>query len=71
MIGAAQRSQQKTPTRPYNTAKQKLTEGKQLVGPTILTSDPQWAARPSWDHSAMVRVLEWLAYYEVAVKEQK
>jgi 2-keto-3-deoxy-L-rhamnonate aldolase RhmA len=36
----AQGQQQKTPARLYNTAKQKLREGKQIVGATVLSPDP-------------------------------
>ena len=32
--------QQKTPARIYNTAKQKLREGKTLVGATVFSPDP-------------------------------
>jgi 2-keto-3-deoxy-L-rhamnonate aldolase RhmA len=39
-LGEAQMSQQKTPPRLYNTAKQKLKEGKQLVGATVFSPDP-------------------------------
>jgi len=38
-IGEAQVSQQKTPVRLYNTAKQKLKDGKVLVGGTIYSPD--------------------------------
>jgi len=36
----AQTSQQKSPARIYNTAKQKLKEGKQIFGATVLSPDP-------------------------------
>jgi 2-keto-3-deoxy-L-rhamnonate aldolase RhmA len=36
----AQMSQQKSPARIYNTAKQKLKEGKQFSGATVLSPDP-------------------------------
>jgi len=36
--------QQKPPTRLYNTAKQKLREGKQIVGATIYSPDPNTPA---------------------------
>src|SRR5262247_1456765 len=39
-IGKAQAQQQKAPTRMYNTAKQKLREGKMLVGATVFSPDP-------------------------------
>jgi 2-keto-3-deoxy-L-rhamnonate aldolase RhmA len=39
-LGEAQVQQQKTPTRLFNTAKQKLIEGKPIVGATVLSPDP-------------------------------
>jgi 2-keto-3-deoxy-L-rhamnonate aldolase RhmA len=36
----AQMSQQKSPARIYNTAKQKLKDGKQIFGATVLSPDP-------------------------------
>ena len=36
----AQMPQQKSPARIYNTAKQKLKEGKQFFGATVLSPDP-------------------------------
>jgi 4-hydroxy-2-oxoheptanedioate aldolase len=38
--GEAQSPPQKPPVRLYNTAKQKLTEGKQIVGATVFSPDP-------------------------------
>jgi 2-keto-3-deoxy-L-rhamnonate aldolase RhmA len=38
--GETQVQQQKTPVRLYNTAKQKLKDGKQIVGATIFSPDP-------------------------------
>src|SRR5260370_11037686 len=38
--GEAQAPRQKTPARLYNTAKQKLMEGKQIVGATVFSPDP-------------------------------
>jgi len=38
--GKAQAPGQKTPARLYNTAKQKLAEGKQIVGATVFSPDP-------------------------------
>src|SRR5713226_2682073 len=38
--GEAQVAQQKAPVRLYNTAKQKLMEGKQIVGATVFSPDP-------------------------------
>ncbi len=38
--GEAQSPPQKPPVRLYNTAKQKLTEGKQIVGATVFSADP-------------------------------
>src|SRR5438046_6952822 len=38
--GKAQASGQKAPARLYNTAKQKLIEGKQIVGATVFSPDP-------------------------------
>jgi 2-keto-3-deoxy-L-rhamnonate aldolase RhmA len=38
--GKAQMQQQKLPARVYNTAKQKLKEGKPLVGATVFSPDP-------------------------------
>jgi 2-keto-3-deoxy-L-rhamnonate aldolase RhmA len=38
--GKAQVQQQKTPVKIYNTAKQKLRDGKQIVGATIFSPDP-------------------------------
>ncbi len=38
--GEAQAPRQKTPARLYNTAKQKLREGKQIVGATVFSPDP-------------------------------
>jgi len=38
--GKAQVSDQKAPARLYNTAKQKLVEGKQIVGATVFSPDP-------------------------------
>src|SRR5215467_13729737 len=39
-LGKAQAQQQKAPARMYNTAKQKLREGKMLVGATVFSPDP-------------------------------
>jgi 2-keto-3-deoxy-L-rhamnonate aldolase RhmA len=39
-LGKAQTSQQKPPARIYNTAKQKLKDGKQLFGATVFSPDP-------------------------------
>jgi len=39
-LGEAQAPRQKTPARLYNTAKQKLMEGKQIVGATVFSPDP-------------------------------
>jgi 2-keto-3-deoxy-L-rhamnonate aldolase RhmA len=39
-IGKAQAPRQKTPARLYNTAKQKLVEGRQIVGATVFSPDP-------------------------------
>jgi 2-keto-3-deoxy-L-rhamnonate aldolase RhmA len=39
-LGKAQTAQQKTSARIYNTAKQKLKEGKQIVGATVFSPDP-------------------------------
>jgi 2-keto-3-deoxy-L-rhamnonate aldolase RhmA len=39
-LGSAQAPQEKTPTKIYNTAKQKLKNGKPLVGATVLSPDP-------------------------------
>src|SRR5438034_9168925 len=38
--GKAQAPRQKAPARLYNTAKQKLMEGKQIVGATVFSPDP-------------------------------
>src|SRR5216683_7291910 len=38
--GKAQVQQQKAPARLYNTAKQKLRDGKQIVGATVFSPDP-------------------------------
>src|SRR5258707_9458099 len=38
--GKAQVPDQKVPARLYNTAKQKLMEGKQIVGATVFSPDP-------------------------------
>src|SRR5438128_6798588 len=38
--GKAQAPGQKAPARLYNTAKQKLVEGKQIVGATVFSPDP-------------------------------
>src|SRR5467141_49089 len=40
VLGEAQVQQQKAPVRFFNTAKQKLTEGKQIVGATVFSPDP-------------------------------
>src|SRR6267378_88864 len=40
MLGEAQVQQQKAPVRLFNTAKQKLSEGKQIVGATVFSPDP-------------------------------
>src|SRR5260370_33512614 len=40
VLGEAQVQQQKAPVRLFNTAKQKLTEGKQIVGATVFSPDP-------------------------------
>src|SRR6266403_2341409 len=40
MLGEAQVQQQKAPVRLFNTAKQKLMEGKQIVGATVFSPDP-------------------------------
>lgn len=39
-LGKAQTPQQKAPVRVYNTAKQKLKEGKPIVGATVFSPDP-------------------------------
>jgi 2-keto-3-deoxy-L-rhamnonate aldolase RhmA len=39
VLGEAQVQQQKAPVRLFNTAKQKLTEGKQIVGATVFSPD--------------------------------
>lgn len=39
-LGKAQMSQQKAPVRLYNTAKQKLKDGKQIFGATVFSPDP-------------------------------
>src|SRR5215470_8553182 len=39
-LGEARVQQQKAPVRNFNTAKQKLREGKSLVGATVFSSDP-------------------------------
>jgi 2-keto-3-deoxy-L-rhamnonate aldolase RhmA len=39
-LGSAQPPQEKTPTKIYNTAKQKLKDGKTLVGATVFSPDP-------------------------------
>jgi 2-keto-3-deoxy-L-rhamnonate aldolase RhmA len=39
-LGEAQMPLQKTPARLYNTAKQKLKDGKQIVGATVFSPDP-------------------------------
>src|SRR5205809_5128066 len=39
-LGKAQAQQQKAPARIFNTAKQKLREGKMLVGATVFSPDP-------------------------------
>lgn len=39
-LGGAQAPQEKTPARLYNTAKQKLKDGKPLVGATVFSPDP-------------------------------
>jgi len=39
-LGEAQVQQQKAPVRNFNTAKQKLREGKSLVGATVFSPDP-------------------------------
>jgi hypothetical protein len=38
--GPALSQQQKPPAKTYNTAKQKLREGKQIFGATVLSPDP-------------------------------
>jgi 2-keto-3-deoxy-L-rhamnonate aldolase RhmA len=40
MLGEAQVQQQKAPARLFNTAKHKLSEGKQIVGATVFSPDP-------------------------------
>ena len=40
VLGGAQAQQQKAPVRVFNTAKQKLSEGKQIVGATVFSPDP-------------------------------
>jgi 2-keto-3-deoxy-L-rhamnonate aldolase RhmA len=40
VLGEAQVQQQKAPVRLFNTAKQKLSEGKQIVGATVFSPDP-------------------------------
>jgi len=40
MLGRAQMPQQKSPAPLYNTAKQKLREGKQIFGATVFSPDP-------------------------------
>src|SRR5258707_11882775 len=44
-LGKAQTPQQKAPVRVYNTAKQKLKDGKQIVGATVFSPDPTCTAR--------------------------
>src|SRR6202140_2241810 len=39
-LGKAQTQQQKAPVRVYNTAKLKLKDGKQIVGATVFSPDP-------------------------------
>src|SRR5579872_1716297 len=39
-LGKAQTQEQKPPVRIYNTAKQKLKDGKQIVGATVFSPDP-------------------------------
>src|SRR5258708_29635255 len=39
-LGKAQTPQQKPPVRVYNPAKQKLKDGKQIVGATVFSPDP-------------------------------
>jgi 2-keto-3-deoxy-L-rhamnonate aldolase RhmA len=39
-LGSARPPQEKTPTKIYNTAKQKLKDGKTLVGATVFSPDP-------------------------------
>src|SRR5258705_4977486 len=39
-LGKAQTPQQKAPARVYNTAKQKLKDGKQIVSATVFSPDP-------------------------------
>src|SRR5262245_50757906 len=40
VLGEAQAQQQKAPVRNFNTAKQKLREGKSVVGATVFSPDP-------------------------------
>src|SRR5258705_12220851 len=60
-LGKAQTPQQKAPARVYNTAKQKLKDGKQIVGATVFSPDPNMycaIANAGYDFTRMNRNAE-------------
>ena len=65
----AQAQQQKAPSRMYNTAKQKLREGKILVGATVLSPDPNIycaVANSGYDYTWIEMQHSPLTYEDVA-----
>jgi len=65
----AQQSRSKPPAKLYNTAKKKLLEGKQIVGVTISSPDPNIycaAANSGWDYTWIEMQHSPLTYSDVA-----